>query len=324
MKRGAWGAETDRLWAASDEGVVRVLDLVALGLAESTAYRRCRKGGPWQRLAPGIVGLFSGEPTRRQREIAALLHAGPDAVLTGLSAARHHGLQRSPEPTDVHVLIRADRQVRSIPGVTVERTVRPPRPVLRNGLPVAPLDRAVLDAARRMKDPVAIAALLAEPVQRRMVHPVTLMAELDAGCRKGSSAPRSVLRSVVEGIRSAAEFTVREWWEAQPDLPKARFNVRVIDAGGDSCGIVDILIEEVGLGIEVDSTENHFATPDQVARDTIRLRGLRSTGLHMISIRPTQHRDDPAGTRRDMLDAIEVARCLPPPRVVYKDDLDPR
>jgi hypothetical protein len=194
-----------------------------------------------------------------------------------------------------------------------------PRGIERDGLAVAPLGRAVLDEVRLLKDPKEIATVLAEPIRRRLLLPAQLLAELDAGCRKGTAAPRAVLRAVGTDVWSAAEFDARAWWLSQPGLPKARFNVSVLDLGGRQIGIVDVLVEELGFAWEVDSVEHHFMTPDQVEDTVRRQRALRSVGLHMMSTRPSQRRDDPDGTLRDVLDGLAVAAALPPPRAIFVD-----
>lgn len=310
--------------AAVDHGVITVRALELLGVPESTTYRRCLPGGPWVRLGPGIVALQSGPPSRQQLEIAALLHAGPGAMLTGMSAGRHHGLRRGPDPVDVHVLVHHSRQVRSHGLFVVERTRRMPTPQWRGGMPVAPIARAVCDEARRWRDPQTIAALFAEPVQQRRVLPSMLRRELDAGSRKGTATPRRVLGGVDAGARSAAEYSGREWWLAQPELPAARWNVRVLDDQGRLVAIVDALVEDVGFAWEIDSVEEHFATPEQVADTAARRRALRAVGLFVVSTRPSQWRDDPVGVLRDLRDGLAMAALLPAPNVVYADDLPRR
>lgn len=321
MRRNAWADDLDRLrtWAVDD--VIAVAVLVWLGVPESTVYRRCRDGGPWLLLAPAVVKLSSGTPTRRQLVRAALIYAGEDAVVTGLDGARAHGLRRGELPAAVHVLVRASRQIRSVRLVLVERTRHPPSPLLRDDIPVAPVQRCVLDAVRRLRDESDIAAILTEPVQRRMVLRETLQDDLDTGCRKGSATPRAVLRAVADGVRSAAEFDVRAWWLAQRELGPALFNVRVSDERGDLLGIADILDEEAGLVVAVDSVEYHFMTPEQVAETECQHRAYRSAGLHVLGFRPSRTRTDAAGLLRDVLDARAVAAALPRARVTWAPDL---
>ena len=132
---------------------------------ERTVYQRCLEGGPWQRVLPGIVLLFTGHPTVDQLVHAALLLCGPDAMVTGVEACRRHGLRRGParrgdtERSKIHVLVPASRQVRSVEFVHVERTCRLPAPVLRDGIPLAPLVRACTDAARRIRSAAEVTEL---------------------------------------------------------------------------------------------------------------------------------------------------------------------
>ncbi len=69
---------THSLWpeqvaALRDSTVVRVADLVELGLHRATIAHRCRPGGPWQSLVPGVVLLHNGPRSRDDRRHGALL-----------------------------------------------------------------------------------------------------------------------------------------------------------------------------------------------------------------------------------------------------------
>jgi hypothetical protein len=322
MKRGRWADDLDAIDALAVDKVIQVKVLVGeIGMPEGTVYRLCRHRGPWQLLAPATVMLETGTPTRRQLLRAGLLHAGPDAVVTGLDAARAHQLRRGELPDAVHLLIRSTSRVQGTSRIVIERTKRLPPAVLRDDFPVAPIDRCVLDAVRRLRAESQIAAILTEPVQRRMILPGMLREELDAGCRKGSSTPRAVLRAIDDGVRSAAEFEIHQWWFGQPELPTdVLFNVR-ITANGLLLGIADIFVPEAGLVIPIDSVEHHFATPEQVEETERQHRAYRSAGLHVMSVRPTRARRDPAGLLHDVLDALAVARNLTTAAVEWAPDL---
>ena len=111
----------------------------ASGMSERTVYRRCLDGGPWRRILPGVVQLFTGRPTNDQLAHAALVLCGPDAMVTGIEACRRHGIRRGPVRRDdsgsrypeIHVLVPEHKQVRSVEFVHVERTMRPPASVIR-------------------------------------------------------------------------------------------------------------------------------------------------------------------------------------------------
>lgn len=323
MRRGSWAVDPEFVRSVAVDNIAHVHELMRLGIPEGTIYRRCRAGGPWTLMAPATVRLGTGTPTRRELVRAALVYAGPQAVLTGLDAARAHRLRRGELPDAVHLLIPYEMRVHATPIVRIERTRRLPTPPrIRDGFPVAPVERCLLDVARTMADESDIAALLSEPVQRRLVLPEVLVAELDAGCRKGSSTPRRVLRAVTTGARSAAEFDFLRWWNAHPELRPHTIvlNVRV-SSGGEFLGIADGFLPELGLVLPVDSTEHHFMTPEQVTETERQHRAYRSAGLHVYGVRPTRMRGDAEGLLRDVLDAIAVAEQLPAPAVLWTPDL---
>jgi hypothetical protein len=321
MKRGKWADDLDRLRAEAVDDTIHVRTLVRLGVPEGTAYRRCRDDGPWTLMAPATIRLSTGTPTRRQLVRAGLVYAGDLAVLTGLDAARAHQLRRGELPPAVHLLVPEGMRVQSTPTIRIERTKRLRPALLRDDLPVAPLERCVLDAVRRMRERSDIAAILTEPVQRRMVLVDTLVEELDAGSRRGSSIPRAVLRAVADGVRSAAEFDFHTWWSGHADLPSGVvFNVRISNATG-LLGIADAYVPEIGLVLPIDSTEHHFMTPDQVVETERQHRAYRSAGLHVFGIRPSRIAHDSAGLHRDVLDAIGVAAGLPTPLVRWQPAL---
>jgi hypothetical protein len=97
VRRRVDSPHPDDLLVAAVNGVIRARDLVELGVPETTMYRRCRDGGPWQGLAPGIVLMTTGHPTPDQLATAALMHGGPDCMITGLHACHRYGVRRGPQ-----------------------------------------------------------------------------------------------------------------------------------------------------------------------------------------------------------------------------------
>jgi hypothetical protein len=280
-------------------GVATARQLVAAGTTERTVYRRCLDGGPWTRLLPGVILLSNGTPTRDQQLRAALLLGGPDAMVTGLEACRRHGLRRGPRqrssmPGDeVHILVPARRQVRSVGFVHVERTRRLPAAVTRGAVALAPLPRACIDATRRLSDPGDVTELLADAVQRGLCGPAALVRELESGSRRGTAVPRAVLRELDAGVRSAAEREAKALW-ARSGLPEARWNVHVYDACGQLLGIVDCWVEEVAMAWEVESTEWHLSPIDHT-RTVERAAAFVAAGVIYTASKPSTIRADPEG-----------------------------
>ena len=88
---------------------------------------RVAPSGPWQRLLPGVYLAVTGTVTQEQREMAALLYAGSESLITGVAAARRHRL-RAPGPDVVDLLIPWTQRRQSMAYVRVHRTRRlPPR-----------------------------------------------------------------------------------------------------------------------------------------------------------------------------------------------------
>ena len=86
---------------------------------------RLRPGGPWRHLLPGVYQTSTGTPTQVQREIAALLYAGPRSVITGGAALRHYRLP-APRSDHIDVLVPLQEQRQGIAYVRLHRTGRLP------------------------------------------------------------------------------------------------------------------------------------------------------------------------------------------------------
>ncbi|MDN5932450.1 MAG: hypothetical protein L0I24_15525, partial [Pseudonocardia sp.] len=235
--------------------------LEALGLARSTIAQRCRAGGPWQRLLPGIVMLSNGPPTRADRRRAALLYAGHGSVLTGADALELHGMERMPRPSGpVHVLVPADRRRAGSGRVLAERTARLPVPA-PGRWSLAPVVRATLDFTRRCNDRNQVRAAIAEVVQRNRCTPAQLGVELEAGCGRGSALSRMVLEEISDGVRSAAEAMARELVLGS-GLPAPLWNATLLDRSGNVIACPDAWFDDVGLAWEIDSKEWHLSPED--------------------------------------------------------------
>lgn len=287
---------------------------MVFGIPERTVYRRCLEGGPWRRLLPGIVLLQNGDPTLDQLLHAALLLGGPGSLITGLHACRLHGLRRGPvrraDAVVIALLVPVGRQVRSVGFVHVERTRRPPEPVLRDGLRITPVVRASVDAARRLESSAEITELFSDGVQRGLCTISALAAELDSGSRRGTAMPARVLSDVAEGVRSAAERDAKRLWQ-RAGLPAARWNVAVHDEDGRCLGIADCWIDDVAMVWEIESSEWHLS-PEDHDRTVVRAARLVAAGAVYTATKPKRLRTEP----RDVIATLRATyeRALARPR----------
>ena len=103
-------------------GAVARRQAAGAGIAPYTIRSRVRSGR-WQRLQRGVYAAFSGEPTRETTLWAALLRAGPDAVLSHQTAAERHGLIDEPSSLIVITVPLSRTPTRAkIPGVVIHRS----------------------------------------------------------------------------------------------------------------------------------------------------------------------------------------------------------
>lgn len=145
-----------------------------------SAVRWQLSSGRWQRPRRGVVVAHSGPLTDEEKLWAAILAAGRDAVLAGLTAACLDGLTGFGSPA-IHLVIPAARRVRTdLPGVVVHRSrvlgaddVHPARRPPRTRL-----TRSLLDAAAWSGSDNQARALLAAGVQQRLVRADQLMVAL--------------------------------------------------------------------------------------------------------------------------------------------------
>lgn len=304
--------------AAFPRGVATARELVAFGFSERTVYKRCLDGGPWQRILPGVILLFTGRPTRDQQVLAAVLLCGPGCVVTGVEACRRLGLRRGlpPAPVDggyaeVHVLLPDSRQVRCCSYVKTERTGRMPTAVSRGGFLLAPLPRACLDAARCMTRRGDVAELLSDPVQRGLCTVAELASELTSGSRRGIALPGQVLADLRAGVRSAAEQEARRMWRGT-GLPEPMWNATVRDARGAVLGVADCWLDDVAMAWEIESGEWHMSPADH-DRTVERAARFTAAGVVYTATKPRRVRLDRAGVVATLRATYAQAKARPRP-----------
>ncbi|MFC0439457.1 hypothetical protein [Kutzneria buriramensis] len=294
-----------RLLALFPDAVACWTDLVRLGVDQSLPARRCRPGGGWTRLLTGVYLLTGGAPNRRQMVRAALLRAGPNAVITGVEAARRHGVRRVPAEGPVHVLVEPDSRLGSQSFMLVERSKRRWSTTVVDGIPLVSAARALVDAARREGRLDVVRSMIADGLQRNVCTIAGLTTELAHLRLRGSALPRMVLTEVDDGVRSAAEAWARRL-VLRSRLPAPAWNVELRDEQGRSLAVVDAWWEDVGLAWEIDSREFHLAPADH-ERTTRRHSALTAAGVLVVHTVPSRLHKDPAGVLRDLCGAYDSA-----------------
>lgn len=288
------------------EGLITRAQLRDCGTTDScvTAHLRARR---WQRLATGLYATFTGALTMEQPLIAACLHVGPGAQVTGAAALRWHGLRYVPDVDETSVLAAHPCRRRDVPGLAriVQTSRLDPAEHRCGGVTVVSVARAVADEARRMPSLRAVRAMVAEAVQRNLATVPHLVAELEQGRRNGSALLRRAVDEVAAGTRSAPEAELREVLARSAVLPQIWWNPRLRLPDGTTL-TPDGWIPESGIALEVDSREYHL-NPEGWERTMRRHNVLAAFDALTLHLSPARLRSDPDGVLR-LVEEAHAAR----------------
>lgn len=294
----------------AQRNVITRQQTLACGMTDDALRHRLRRGGPWQALLPGVYLAVTGAPTAGQRETAALLYAGPQAVVTGPAALRRHGIQ-APETGIVDVLVPARRRRKDIAFVRVHRsTAFPQMACIDHGIWITEPPRAVADTVRDLTSIRDVRAVVAQAVQKRFCDIDELVEELRRGPRRGSALLRQALAEVADGVRSAAEADLRTLLK-RSGLPMPMFNPRLF-RGRLFIARPDAWWPGAGVAVEVESREWHLS-PEDWERTLKRDAEMSKHGIIVLHFTPRQIRTQPQTVIRTITQALAAAQRRPGP-----------
>ncbi len=275
------------------------------GMSDAALRHRIRSGGPWQALLPGIYVSSTGVPTTIQREMAAVLYAGQGSAITGPSALVWHRI-RVPRTPIVHVLVPEPRRRRDVGFVRLSRTSRMPRQLFPRGeVCYVPPARAVADTVRGVRDLGRVRAIVADGVQRGIVHVQQLADEVADGPARGSASLREVLQEVAEGVRSSAEADLRTLIRRER-LPDPMYNP-CLYAGDSFIAMPDAWWPDAGVAGEVDSREWHLS-PRDWERTLARDARMSAYGIVVLHFPPGRLRTEPRMVAAEIRSALAAGR----------------
>ncbi|ROS30954.1 hypothetical protein [Cellulomonas sp. PhB150] len=279
--------------------------LVDAGVSPDVLRRRLATS--WRLVLPGVVLLGRGALDAAQKLVAAQLHVGDDAVITGGAAAHWHGLRYAEPDQYVDVLVAWSRAQRVTGFVRTRRTDRPVRPIHGGGIVlVAPVVRAVADACRARRDERYATALVVEAVQRRKAKLDAFVDELNAGPTRGSATLRRAVAAASTGAWSAPEHDLIELITTSSTLPEPWPNPVLWTTDGTLLPSPDLWLDDVGIAIQVHSHMHHAAGADwdrTVRADS----ALAEAGVLRISLTPAEIARQPLRTLR-RIEALHASR----------------
>jgi Transcriptional regulator, AbiEi antitoxin len=249
---------TDVNWTRSvvrQRGVLSRTQALATGVSPDAIRYRLRSGR-WQRLAAGTYATFSGEVGRPALRWAAVLRAGPGAILTHRSAAAELGLVHD-DGGAIHVAIPTERRVARLPGMVVHRSAHVMRRRHPTRMPAQTcIEDTVLDLAIGAANLDNVVGWIAMACGRRLNTPDRLARVLRRRERvPGRAELRQLLDDVAQGCHSVLEWRYFRDVERAHGLPEATRQRRSRRSGGNSYD--DVRYADYGVRVELDGRAAH-------------------------------------------------------------------
>ncbi|MBU7598983.1 hypothetical protein JGS22_015535 [Streptomyces sp. P38-E01] len=248
-----------------DTTVVTAAVLRAQGVSAAAVRDLCRTGGPWQAPLPGVYLLHPDEPTEQERLRAVLLYAEGDGsrvpeqggrpVLSGLAALALYGFRSAPPIAAlerIEVLVPRSRRARSSGWARIVHVPRLPPAQEVEGLPLAPVARALADAVAGLTEPAEVHRLLAEAVRARHCESAEIVREL----RRGRLLARPQVVDAVDTLLAEGRAVAESRLYAlvrEGALPQPCWNVELRQPGGPSLGAFDAYWPEHRVAVELDA-----------------------------------------------------------------------
>ena len=309
---GRAGARRLVTLASKQFGVVNRADLAVCEVSWKWLRGRLETG-EWNRVHRGVFRLGCRQPTREEREMAALLAAGEGAVLSHISAARRLGLDVPPRDERVQITIAASRKAK-VQGAKVwrSRNLGASDVTTQRGIRVTNLARTMVDLASVLQDGWLRAAF-DSAVRKDSANANRIWRALSrhGPGRRGIGRLRALLEEYRRGDEvpdSALESLGLELAQATGRKPQLHYNV--VD-GARHVAEVDLAWPELQLCVEFDGWKHH-GTRAAFVRDRARDRALFPLGWTVLRFPWDDVVRDPETVLDDLVRSYEArARSVP-------------
>jgi very-short-patch-repair endonuclease len=254
------------------------------------------RDGYLRQVLPRVYAVGHVAESVEAELIAAILYAGPGAMLSHATALWWHGLL---ENQPIPIQVSTPRKCASPRRIQVYARRRV-KLIHHRRLPTTTVAQALLDFS--VTAPVdSVVRALAEADYRRVLSQTALYAACGSG-RAGSVTLKKALRQHTPELartKSELERTFRALCR-RGGIPAYKVNHRV-------CGIkVDAFWPDLGVVVELDGVQGH-TTPAQMRRDHRRDLKLRAAGLIVVRYSYDQVVYEPDAVLADLRRVLETA-----------------
>jgi hypothetical protein len=292
---------TLRNLAQYQSGVVSRSQALRAGLTADMIKFRVRSDR-WRQLHPGVYTTFTGIPGRGAQLWAAVLSAGPGAVLSHETAAELHRLSDKPSAL-IHLTVPWERRVVKADGLMLYRSMRVNEMVLGQSYPPRTrIAETVLDLTQTAPTFDDVCGWVTRAFARDLTDEARLRKAMSARTKLRWRADLDeLITAAAGGDHSVLEFRYDRDVERAHGLPPARRQVPFTGPGRRR-GRRDRVYEGYGVVAELDGRAAHPAEGQW--KDTARDNAAAVAGLQTLRYTWTQV------TREPCQIAVEVATVL--------------
>jgi hypothetical protein len=273
------------------------------------------RSGRWRRLHFGVYAAFTGQPSRPAVLWAAVLRAGPRAILSHETAAELDGLVDKPSKL-VHLTVPYSQRLQSVPGMVVHRSSR--SMAFKQQRPLPPrtaTEETVLDLADAAASFDTVVWLVARACQRGLTTPFLMADSLQRRARaRWRSELRQALQDVAEGVHSPLEYRYLHGVERAHGLPRPDRQAEADRRPGRI--FRDIHYRKYRVAVELDGTASH---PDEQRwQDKRRDNAAAADGIFTLRYGWADVTERPCETAREIATVLArggwpgtIRRCGP-------------
>ena len=292
---------TLRNLAQQQGGVVSRSQALKAGLSVGVLKFRV-SSGRWRQVHPGVYATFTGGPGRSASLWAAVLSAGPGAMLSHETAAELQRLTDKPVET-IHVTIPGPRRVLAADGVSIHRSGRAVHAVQRDSNPPRTrVEETVLDLTQAAADFDAVCGWVTRAFARELTDQDRLRVAMRQRTKlRWRSELHELIAAAASGDHSVLEYRYERDVERAHGLPEPVRQAPFTGPDGRP-GRRDRLYREYGMVVELDGRLAHQA--EDQWRDKARDNAAAVDGHQSLRYGWEHVRWHPCAT------ALQVARVL--------------
>lgn len=293
--------------ASTTGGIVTTAEIVAADLDPRVAERQVRAGN-WQRPARGVYVPRSTTLSGLDLGHVAQRLAGDRVVVSGLVTLRELGLRWLPASDDVLGLVAPDVRTPSSRRVVLRRTkdLDELQTWWRGGVELAPVQRAVIDAARETPGLRDVRGIVLGAVADTWADVDTLDAILATTQRNGSGLTR---RAIEDARRGAVSPPEAELVDEMLGCGVPFYVNPELWLDGRLLGCTDVYLPGLGIGGEVESVERH-GSDDDTETTYDRHERLTTPGLELVHLSVRRIRRDVTEAAGHLLGRARLRRGM--------------